>query len=288
MDRDKLIKYLDKNHAKVAAVFPTALLGFSPPMDLYSYIQKKYPDIYFMSDNCENTFGRSQGKNISSYLTSTTSTYIGHQLCSIEGGFVFTNDPKEAEYFIMARNHGMTRGLNGWDEVKYRNEKVDKRFDFYCMGSNFRNTEINAFIGLLDFKNINKYMKHRRRIYELYYDMLRRIDPAQICYLHSKLPPPHPFHSPFCLPLVCNFEIDKRNIMRILEEEKIETRPIISGFLGHQTAYKKYFVKNKNEFEKSKILDSLGFYMGLHVGVTKSHINKLEKMLKEYMHNSGL
>lgn len=284
MDRDELIKYLNKNHTKVAAVFPTALLGFSPPMDFYAYLQRKYPDIYFMSDNCENTFGQIQDKNISSYLTSTTSTYIGHQLCSIEGGFVFTNNQEEAEYFIMARNHGMTRGLNSWSEPKYRNEKVDKRFDFYCMGSNFRNTEINALIGILDFKSVGKYMKHRRRIYELYYDMLRRIDPLENTYLHSKLPPPHSCHSPFCLPLVCNFESDKKSIMRALEEEYIETRPIISGFLGNQTAYKKYFSKNKGSFQKSKLLDSLGFYMGLHIGITERHINKLEKILKDHMY----
>jgi dTDP-4-amino-4,6-dideoxygalactose transaminase len=52
----------------------------------------------------------------------------------------------------MARNHGMTRSVK--NPEKYINKDVDSRFDFYFLGSNFRNTDINAFIGLLDFKRI--------------------------------------------------------------------------------------------------------------------------------------
>ena len=96
MDLDKLEKYLDKSSKHVACVFVTSLLGFNPDMERLQQISKKY-DVAVMADNCENTLGISDGKNISSFFTSTTSTYFGHQLQSVEGGFVFTNDDAEYE-----------------------------------------------------------------------------------------------------------------------------------------------------------------------------------------------
>ena len=114
-----------------------------------------------MMDNCENTFGSFENQNISSFFTSTTSTYFGHQIQSVEGGFIFTNSKEEYEYFLMLRNHGMTRSLS--EPQKYNNPDVDSRFDFYCLGNNFRNSDIHAFIGLLDLKRIHKLKKKREK-----------------------------------------------------------------------------------------------------------------------------
>ena len=35
-----------------------------------------------------------------------------HELQSVEGGFIFTDDNREYEYFLMLRNHGMVRSLS--------------------------------------------------------------------------------------------------------------------------------------------------------------------------------
>jgi CDP-6-deoxy-D-xylo-4-hexulose-3-dehydrase len=162
--QELLEDYISKNYHSIACVFPTSLIGYSPNMDFFTYLQNTY-NIKIMFDNCENTLGSFNNKNISSYFTSTTSTYFGHQIQSVEGGFIFTNDDIEYEYMLMLRNHGLTRSLKSYnlDYQHYQNNQVDNLFDFYCLGSNYRNTDINAFIGQLDFKktilNIdNKYI----------------------------------------------------------------------------------------------------------------------------------
>jgi len=278
INKKELLKFVEKNHKKIACIFPTSLIGFCPDIDFYLELENKY-NIKVMFDNCENTLGDFRGKNISSYFTSTTSSYFGHQIQSIEGGFIFTNSLKEYEYFLMQRNHGMTRSLKayGLNPANYINKNVDELFDFYSLGSNFRNTDLNAFIGLLDINRINTYKERRINLYKLYKSLLDK----NKFYL-----PPEREHCQdvaFCLPIIVKnqnkFLYEKA--FNLCKEKGIEYRPIISGFLGYQTCYKK-FMKNHNKYRNSIYLHNYGFYVGLYSSLQEKCIidfaNKLNKL----------
>lgn len=258
MDLDKLAKYLEMYSDQVACVFITSLLGFVPDIEKIKAIKKSF-DIEIMMDNCENTFGEYKGKNVSSFFTSTTSTYFGHQLQSVEGGFLFTNDAKENDYFLMARNHGMTRSVS--NPSVYNNSLVDNRFDFNFLGNNFRNTDINAYIGLQDFKRIDKLKAHRIDMYNLYRNTLNtgRSFLPEINSMFS--------HVPFCLPVFCESVEQKNLFVNYCHSIGVETRPIISGNLLRQTCYRKY--ADYNRFHNSEFLNNHCFYVGLH-GKTKA------------------
>lgn len=269
MDLNKLEDLLIKKSKNISCVFITSLLGYTPNIDRILYLQKKY-NVKFMLDNCENTFGSFKNKNVSSFLTSTTSTYFGHQLQSVEGGFIFTNSDKEYEYFLMARNHGMTRSIK--NNQKYLNKNVDSRFDFYLLGNNFRNTNINALIGLLDFKRIKFYIDKRINIYNTYVHRYTR---------RAFLPKSFEdrTHVPFCIPVICKNKKNKIKALDFCKKNNIETRPIISGNLLKQTCFKKF--GNYKLYKNSEFLDQNGFYAGLH---SKVSINNLDKLLN-YVNN---
>lgn len=262
MDLDKLEAYLQKNKSKVACVFITSLLGFSPDIKRLKYIEKKYK-VKVMMDNCESTFTTYDSKNISSYFTSTTSTYFGHHLQSVEGGFVFTNDESEYEYFLMSRNHGMTRSLSK-NKEKYINPDVDSRFDFRFLGDNYRNTNINAFIGQLDFARIDKYVEIRKDLYDYFYESCASTDVITIKRKEEDVP--------FSLPFVLPSKKDRMQIQKYCQENGIENRPIISGNLLRQSCLKKYGVPTK--YKTSELLHHRGLYVGLHSKVSKEDIRK--------------
>jgi CDP-6-deoxy-D-xylo-4-hexulose-3-dehydrase len=272
MDLNLLEKYLVRNHNKVACVFITSLLGFSIDVNRLLEIQDKY-NVRVMLDNCESTFTRSYAERriLSHYFTSTTSTYFGHHLQSVEGGFLFTNNPDERDYFLMARNHGMVRSVNEKNKPLYANPKVDPRFDFHSLGNNFRNTDINAFIGQLDFERIEDYVKHRVHIYK---HIESKIDLEKLylptCTKDSSVP--------FAIPVI--FKDDERYgwykkaaALKWCEENGIETRPIISGNLLKQTCYKKY--GRASRFPVSEILHNNGFYVGLNTKTTIKNVDTL-------------
>jgi len=244
-------------------------------MDFYQKLAKNF-NVKIFFDNCENTLGDFDGSNISSYFTSTTSTYFGHQLQSVEGGFLFTNSLEEYEYFLMQRNHGMTRSLKvyGLSPEKYQNKNVNELFDFYSLGNNFRNTDINAFIGMLDLKRAKDYIKSRAALYSFYVKELS----CNKFYLPKSRQSSKDV--PFCLPIICKQPNQIEKVIEICKELDIEYRPIISGFLGYQTCYKKYFAGNK-DYPNSINLHENGIYVGLYSKLEKKKILQLTEKLNK-------
>lgn len=273
MDMNKLEDYVKLHNSEICCVFITSLLGFSADILSLKYIEKVY-GVKIMMDNCECTFSSYDNSNINSYFTSTTSTYFGHQLQSVEGGFIFTSNQEEADYFLMMRNHGMVRSLDDDRKAKYENPIVDSKFDFYCLGNNFRNSNINAYIGLLDFNRIDDYIKIRKYLFNIYKE---NIDPKK--YLIPKSVE-HSDDVPFCLPIISKSKDSKNNALNLCCNLGIETRPILTGNLLKQTAFKRF--GSMNDYPNSNLLDANGFYVGLHPKVSKSKlqllINKLNKI----------
>ena len=262
---DSLEKFVSENSNSVALIFATSLLGFVPDISRLKTISDKY-GVRIMLDNCENTFGKFEEDNVSSFFTSTTSTYFGHHMQSIEGGFVFTNSKDEYEHFLMLRNHGMTRSVV--DNKKYLNPDVDSRFDFHYLGNNFRNCEVRAFIGLLDLAKTDVHVSKRKSLYNIFES---EID-------HSKYVLPERYENrdpvPFAFPIICKEKSYKRIGLEFCDINGIETRPIISGNLLRQTCFKKY--GTPENFPNSEFLHHNGFYVGLH---TKLKDNQVEHLV---------
>lgn len=281
IDIEKLHKYVEQNHKKIAAIFPTSLLGFNTHYFWLNEIVNKYPEINVFIDQCENNFGGYDSLNgfEFNFFTSTTSTYMGHQLQSVEGGFLFTNSKEEYESFLMYRNHGMVRSVDflGKETTeKYSNPSVDSRFDFFYLGSNFRNTDINAFIGLLDLSRSFSHVQKRRK---LYWEFSKNLNRKRYILPYSS---ESGVFVPFCLPIICKGEDGWQRLQDIkwyCLENGIETRPIISGFLGYQTAYREYM--DEKDYPNSIHLHNNGIYIGLHSKVKISKIKKLVEFLNK-------
>jgi CDP-4-dehydro-6-deoxyglucose reductase, E1 len=277
MDLNKLEEFLSKHADRVACIFITSLIGFTPNIPRLEQIKNKYK-VKIMMDNCENTLGKCMSRNVSSFFTSTTSTYFGHQIQSVEGGFVFTNSVHEYEYFMMARNHGMIRHLDDFSSKKYRNPNVDERFDFCLLGNNFRNSNLHAFLGLKDLQRAQKYFSLRRELYSIFYTNMEDVLILPDCS------DPLFQHAPFCLPIIVSegFKKYKEPFKLACEQYGIETRPIISGNLLRQTCLLK---PNFSTFANSEYLHKNGFYVGLHGSSTKEDIDTLCSLLTAVMLN---
>lgn len=276
---DKLEEYIKHNHKKVFALFPTAVLGFSPDITRLKSIANKY-DISLLLDNCESMYSRFADKNLCSLLGSTSSTYFGHLLSSIEGGFVCTNDLNEFKYFVLLRNHGLSRSLDFYPEIfkdggaALKNPLTDPKFTFSILGDNLRNTEFNALVGLINLEKAPKNIKHRLYLYDIFYrdlDKNKYILPSGLDNARKGIT-----NVPFCFPIISRKD-NLDDIKFALDTCGWESRPFISGNLLRHTPYQIY--GDYHTFTNSEILNNQACYCGLHQGISPFDVVGLVNLL---------
>lgn len=275
LDLTHLNNLLDTHKDRRVIIWPTALIGFTPNMDLIHRLAARHGEAEVFLDACENTLGHyPDGKSIlASADMVTTSTYLSHYICSVEGGFVFFKHERDADIARMFRNHGMTRSLSTNNPIRRRYESfhsnVDPRFLFAVAGTNFRSSDVHAAFGLRDFERIHDGYQHRKEIYELFYNLLDK-DKYYLPELTDS-------HVAFCLPIFVKESDERMNILKdALEWEGIETRPIIGSHLGYQPCLNHLFERPiDRNYPNAEWVHRRGFYIGLHHKVTEEMVEDL-------------
>lgn len=268
-------------------IWPTALIGFAPDMAQLQGIANTWKADLFL-DSCENTFSRISAftsifRNMDGTPTSsmsilasaemtTTSCYLSHQICSVEGGFVFFRHKEDCDLGRMFRNHGMVRSLPKDHPVRRAIEKdhpkVDPQFLFALGGTNLRPSDVHASFGLRDCRRAEESRTHRVEIYQQFHSQL---DP-ELYYL----PPLSDTHVGFCLPVFTKRE-NLFEVKSALADMGCETRPIIGSNLLHQPPFQGY--GKPEDFPNAEWVHQHGTYVGLHEKVTPRMIGWLTDTL---------
>jgi dTDP-4-amino-4,6-dideoxygalactose transaminase len=105
------------------------------------------------------------------------SFFSNKNLVTGEGGLVFTRDKTLAERVRTLRSHGM-RALS-WD--KYRGHLSS--YDVETLGYNYRTTEIQSALGLIQLKKLKRNNEKRRRLVEVYREELREVPGILVPFL---------------------------------------------------------------------------------------------------------
>ncbi len=277
-DYNMLANLLDTHAACRVIIWPTALIGFVPYMAHIKTLAAKHGAAEVFLDSCENTLsytGWNESILASADMT-TTSTYTSHQLCSVEGGFVFFRD--EADYALgrMLRNHGLTRSLMGdWTETRQSiedaNPTIDPAFLFAVPGTNLRPSDVHAAFGLCDIKRVDRYRVQRTTLYRRFHEGLDKD--------RYYLPPLSESHVGFCLPIFTTRDYPGvvNHIKQGLNREGIQTRPIIGANLLRQPPFKAY--GRPEDFPKAEWIHERGCYVGLSSHVTEDMVDGLVDVL---------
>lgn len=280
LNAELLDRSLCQSSRNVAAVFPTTLLGFTPRIDHYQLVCKAH-GVPLLLDNCESLFGELDGRNVSSLATSTTSLYFGHQSTTgTEGGVIFTNSEEEFAYFLLARNHGLTRSLGPYKDwlagvapTAFDNPLVHPAFDFAVLGSNFRSSDLAAYMGLQEMRRLEWGRSRRRRLYRYF------LAESPDCLSLPTEDDPRVTHVPFALPIIYppGRQQSREAALLICRSMGIETRPIVGGNLLRQRCYQEY--GRYRDFPRAEHVHECGFYVGLNPSVTEEMLDELVRRL---------
>jgi CDP-4-dehydro-6-deoxyglucose reductase, E1 len=242
-----------------------SVLGISPEMNLISELCQKY-NVILLEDNCESLGSMFRNRKLGTFgLMTSFSSYFGHHISTIEGGFIGTDDEELYHILKAIRSHGWDRDLPKKVQKELRNEwsisDFDSLYTFYYAGFNLRSTDLQARIGLDQIKKIPNIAKKRENNFRLYHEKIKNQ------YWKIK-PPKNSYISNFAYPIIHE---NKKRIVSNLIANNIEVRPLICPSIGTQPMYTKQF--GKVVLKNSEIVDKYGFYVPNHPQLTEKNID---------------
>jgi CDP-6-deoxy-D-xylo-4-hexulose-3-dehydrase len=246
-------------------------LGLVPNMDKIIELCQKYNVILF-EDVCESMGSKYKGKYLGGFgFASFFSTYFGHHISTIEGGFINTNDEDFYHLLLMMRSHGWDRDLPEWKQEelrkKYNVDDFTALYNFYLPGFNLRSTDLQAFIGLMAIDKLDEYSRLRNKNFNLY---LNNISNSKLNLEIRE----DDYISNFAFPVVCD---NKNEVVKRLIDNNIEVRPLIAGDMSKKPMwYEKY---GKLSLCNSEMVNEFGFYIPNHQDLTEDEIIKICKII---------
>ena len=186
---------------------------------------------------------------------SSFSFYFGHQLSTIEGGMVNTDDKELYDILMMLRSHGWGKDLDEGSYQKlveqYQVDDFHKPFTFFIPGFNLRATDLQAFLGLRQIEKAEWAATGRNRNHRRYAENLW--GHVEYQNWHDNFPVSISFGA-----LAENNEHRKRIVTRLVECG-IETRIFSAGNLGVHPFWTNLY--DKFEDEVSDKIHSCGFFL---------------------------
>jgi len=259
------LEKLLKKH-KPALVIMVQVLGVPGDMEALKKLQKKYK-FMLLEDACAALGAEYKGKKVGSLSDmSSFSFFFGHQLSTIEGGMVNTNSKELYDMLLLIRSHGWGKDLDAGARKKlirkYKIEDFHQPFTFFVPGMNLRNTEVGAFLGLLQMQKADKVTETRRRNHYLYANLLKNVtfqkwdkksEPCSISFGALARSSEH-----------------RKEIVKKLVENRIETRLFSAGNLGlHPFWFERY---GKFHHPVSDRVHACGFFLPNHESLTEGDV----------------
>lgn len=266
---------------RTKAIIPVHLFGLPADMDPILEIAEKH-NLKIIEDSCECMFANYKGKKVGSFgEIGCFSTYICHFLVTGTGGFCISSDPETITILRSLMNHGRDTIYFSIDDDKglFTEEKfqeiVSKRFNFVRFGFNFKMTELEAAIGLAQFKKRNEMIDRRKEIAHRLIRELRGLSPVfQLPFI-----PEDRDHNFMLFPIVLR-KAHKRLLISFLERNHIETRDMLP--LLTQPVYQSMFGESINDYPVSKWICESGFYIGCHPYITDEEVTYIIQKFYEF------
>lgn len=276
---------------KTRALMIPSLIGNIPDLVYLRKIAKKH-NLKLIEDSCDTLGATFAGKPTGYYSdVSTTSFYASHIITTAgNGGIVCFHDPHLAKKALILANWGRESTLFG---VYEKSEEIEKRFAgklagvtydakfiFSEVGYNFQPTEINGAFGLMQLRRLNEFAARRKKNfkrlmkffsrYEKFFILPKTDRRAKTTWLS------------FPLTIRDGAPFSRKEITLYLEKNDVQTRPVFTGNVLKQPAFKNIKSAKRN-FPVADHIMKNGFLIGCHHGMTGKHVSRLKEVFRNFL-----
>ena len=265
-----------------------SLLGNIPDLKQIRKIADEH-NLIFIEDSCDTLGSTFENNSTGNYSDiSTTSFYGSHIITAAgEGGMICVNDTELDKRARILRGWGRTSAITESENIEERYQSsldeipYDSKFIFKEIGYNFLPTEISAAFGLAQLKKLQEFKKIRKKNFNKLMEFFSDLD-------YFILPKQHKATETawlaFPLTITDNAPFSRLEIIKHLESNQIQTRPIFTGNAIRQPAFKNILHKNlEMEFPHANNIMKNSFLVGCNQGLNPAHIEKMIKTFKSFL-----
>ncbi|WP_320816025.1 DegT/DnrJ/EryC1/StrS family aminotransferase [Flavobacterium sp.] len=233
-------------------------------------------DIILMEDNCESMGAEFKGKQTGTFgLVGSYSTFFSHHMATMEGGLIVTDDEEMYHVMVCLRAHGWTRHL---PKVNFVSNKSDNNFEesfrFLLPGYNVRPIEMSGVIGVEQLIKLPSFLDQRRKNAELFVSLFKNNDNF---FIQKDIDNSSWFGFSFIIKPTS--KLKREAIVKALEENHIDCRPIVTGDFTKNEVLKYFDYEIFGEMKNAQYLDKNGFFVGNHQVNLTEEIYHLHKVL---------
>jgi len=277
---------------KTRAVFIAHTLG--NPFDIAAVKKfcKKY-DLWLIEDNCDALGSKYKDKYTGNFGDiATLSFYPAHHITTAEGGAVLTNNPKLAKIIRSIRDWGRhcwcPTGTDNTCKNRYKwklgdlPEGYDHKYIYGEVGYNLKISDLHSSIGVAQVDKLPKFIAKRKENFEYLYKGMQEFE--EYFTLPKSLKDAQPSWFGFLISIKSG-KVDREDLLRYLEENKIGSRLLFGGNLTKQP----YFTDNKDikyrvigKLKNTDYIMTNTFWIGIYQGIDKKMLDRTLSVFREY------
>lgn len=251
----------------------------------------RHHGLWLIEDCCDALGATYDGRLVGTFGDiGTLSFYPAHHITMGEGGAVFTNNAqlkRIAEsfrdwgrdcYCPPGRDNTCNRRF-GW-QLGDLPEGYDHKYTYSHLGYNLKITDMQAACALAQLDRIDDFVRLRRENFAY----LRERLAGCADFLHLPQATPRSQPSWFGFPVVLNpaSGIRRVDLLEYLDQHKIGTRLLFAGNLTRQPYMAGRQFRVSGTLEKTDVVMSQTFWLGLYPGLTREHLDHTVQTLESY------
>jgi CDP-6-deoxy-D-xylo-4-hexulose-3-dehydrase len=237
-------------------------------------------DLYLLEDCCDALGSTFDGRRVGTFgHMASLSFYPAHHMTTGEGGGVVINRGGLVRAAESMRDWGRdcwcppgqanTCGKRYQWQLGDLPAGYDHKYIYSNLGYNLKATDLQAAIGMAQLEKLPDFCARRRENFRRLYDGLRRWEDRLI--LPRWLPQADPAW--FGFPLTVRDGVSRLDLVRFLDDRKIETRMIFAGNVLRQPGFRGIPHRVVGDLASSDTVMNDTFFLGVYPGLTAPMID---------------